>query len=75
MTEQVFANLIALVSGFLIGWRCGAWVYSYTPTRSPRLDPGRVQRGNGSGGPYQPKPHIIPKGQRARIPNPPPSNP
>lgn len=28
-----------------------------------RLDPGRVQRGNGSGGPTTPKPDIIPKPQ------------
>ena len=28
-----------------------------------RLDPGRVQRGNGTGGPAMPKPDIIPKPQ------------
>ena len=28
--------------------------------RGPRLDPGRVQRGNGSGGPTTPKPEIVP---------------
>ena len=28
-----------------------------------RLDPGNVQRGNGSGGPTMPKPQIVPKPQ------------
>jgi len=30
-----------------------------------RLDPGRVQRGNGNGGPATPKPDIIPRGTRS----------
>jgi hypothetical protein len=66
-------DLTGVLIGFVAGWLCGLTVATHR--RSGRhqilLDPGRVQRG----GPYQPKPQIIPEGQRARIPNPPPSNP
>jgi hypothetical protein len=78
MTDQ---SVTGLLIGFVVGWLCGLTVASYRSSGrppsgnygSPRLDPGRVQRGNGSGGPYQPRPQIIPRGQRARIPNPSPS--
>jgi len=68
-------DLTGVLIGFVAGWLCGLTVATRRRSGSLMhqilLDPGRVQRGNGSGGPYQPKPHI----KRARIPNPPPSNP
>ena len=60
--------ITAACGGFLTGWICRARVLPMGPPKgsySPRLDPGRVQRGNGSGGPTTPKPPF----------NPPPRNP
>lgn len=55
----------------LCGWPWHLWFSRYNrmgPPKGnygPRLDPGRMQRGNGNGGPTTPKPGIIPRGTRS----------
>jgi hypothetical protein len=74
----------ALVVGICIGW------FSFSPRQNMKesfsdsyvcFDEGRTQRCNGHGGPYMPKPKIVPYGQGYQ-PNPssnsiypPPRNP
>jgi hypothetical protein len=65
----VIENITALCGGFLVGWICRARLLPIGPppgSYGPRLDPGRVQRGNGNGGPATPKPGIVPKPQPPR---------
>lgn len=59
----------AMFSAVLFGWPWHPRFSRYRPPRSSygsRLDEGRIQRGNGSGGPTTSKPDILPKGQNAR---------
>jgi len=73
------ALLSVACGSFLVGWILGRFDretqddprrrFNHENRRGPvgspplRLDPGRVQRGNGKGGPATPKPTIIPKPQ------------
>ena len=70
MTELATAWMLGCTTGFFLGVTvagCGAlWLDVPKGSHSHRLDPGRIQRGNGHGGPTTPKPDWIPRGQHPR---------
>ena len=72
MIDPVSAWAFGAIAGGAVGFWMGRWwprFSRYSRMGPPkgsyggRLDPGSVQRGNGSGGPTTPKPDIIPKPQ------------
>lgn len=60
--------ITAACGGIVAGWVARSLLVSRSDALGPpplRLDPGRIQRGNGHGGPTTPKPRMIPPGTRS----------